>query len=435
MISRKTTRTLILLLLLTAVVLACQPSTTPVPATTAPATVPPVVPATQTVAPTLVPPTSLSPEPSWPVPLPFPSFSAYEPLDVGARLAIDAILVFQGLDGTLLFTDPDLGVFRSEDLPAQDSRVSLAGGFATYLATDSTGGPGVAMVAADRDSIFAPVPSSTGDLGAWRLSPDGSHIAWLFDVTEVRPSMVDGCDSDTGCVGLIYDLVLTDNMGGQAEIVWNYIVESPAGVGGLDLIDWRDDSLTVFVGLDPGDLGPFYPPGFDAVFEVALSNEVEVRDRGEGYISAEEMVISADGRWLAVAGGPDSLTVESDDGLMFSVPYTVYPNPYTAQLKFSPSAEWLAWVRLTTPERELAAESLFLDVMSLQTGEVRSVASFEIGVEPASLPLVGPWLTDDLLVVHYAGQSWVVDVVSGQAGAWSPEIEGVVPVTTVGVID
>jgi hypothetical protein len=355
-----------------------------------------------------------------------------EPLDIEGRLDPEDVVVLFSVDGELLFTDPNLQILHTVALTSNDTAVSISGGYAAYLDTDETDGQGVTLVAAEGASLFTPAPASGGDLVAWRLSPDGSRLAWLFDVTEVRPSMVDGCDPNAGCVGLIYDLFLTDNMGGQAEMVWNHVIDSPAGVGGMELINWRDDSMAVFLGIDPGDLGPFYPPGYDTVFEVVVSEEIEIRERSQGYVATEEMVISRDGRWLAVAGGPESLSVESDDGRLYSVPYVVYPNPYTAQLAFSPSSELLAWVELTTPELELSVESLALNVMSMQTGEVLTVVDFEVDLP--SLPLVGPWLTDDLLIVFFAGQSWVIDVVNAQAGAWPPQLDGVTSVRVLGVI-
>jgi hypothetical protein len=116
------------------------------------------------------------------------------------------------------------------------------------------------------------------------------------------------------------------------------------------------------------------------------------------------------------------------------VPYVVYPNPYAAQLTFSPSSDRLVWIELTTPERELSVESLSLREMWLQSGEGRTVVSFDVSITPPSLPFIGPWLSDDLLVVEYAGQSWLVDVVSGQAMVWSPQVDGVQVANTVGIL-
>ncbi|MBN2002351.1 MAG: hypothetical protein JXA21_03245 [Anaerolineae bacterium] len=332
---------------------------------------------------------------------------------------------------TLLFTTQDFQILSNVPLPP-GKNIQLAAGYATYPDTNSEGQPGVNLVSPNGASSFAPQPESNGTLIDYALAPNGAQIAWLFDITKEG-----NCTPGAGCSDLAYDLMLTDALGQATQILWRYRSQDIANIR-LSLDGWRRDSQTVFIHQDPrATVHPSLIRGGN-ILEVPLSDDA-VHERGDYHTEAYETLVSHNGYWLVQRGVVSAtLYVSAKGEPSFSVPYLEYPYPNIAQLAFSPKDVGLVWLEWAGADPDLAPLKVnYISYTSmLGDGSVQETFRFEPGTwSLAEMPLIGPWVGEDLLLVQHNSETWIVNVHNGQSAAWKDLVPDMIIQQTLGVLE
>ena len=128
-------------------------------------------------------------------------------------------LVIDRPGGELQTLDLQVPIASSLGMPAEMSafRQTESGLGITLMGETSAGmeafQAGMILIGPDGAPRKVNAPDSAGALVGAAWSPNGAQIAWLFDVTVVVPNPFDpeACTEAAGCVGRVYDLVLTDS--------------------------------------------------------------------------------------------------------------------------------------------------------------------------------------------------------------------------------
>lgn len=262
--------------------------------------------------------------------------------------------------------------------------------------------PGGEPVAITRPDVDA------AKLTDWRVSPDQTQAAWLYDVTEIEPTMINECAPESGCIGKVYDLYVADVSGDNPQRIWH---GSTGDMTDLRLDRWRLDSEAIYLQTTlVGVASPNYQEqgGF---LEIAVDGSTaEITETYFIPVSA----YSDDGQWRVEFIRDAGLFVLSSDGeTQYSVPQGIIQEQWT----FSPDNRYLSWSQVVYGEGiDLAAVEYW--TMDLQTGGThltwvyrdnlpQSIDTDEIG---RGLPFTMAWLADDLLVISQGNRLDVLDV-------------------------
>jgi len=356
----------------------------------------------ETIAPT--PKSMPSPEPT-DAPQPAPE----EPL-IWVYLTASGILVFEHPDDSVIATtDLDVPIDPWLGLPDTTRYVTLAGNEVFYTEMDLIASTHITVVSPDGTARIIRAPTSTGELVDVLPSPNAVWIAWLFDATEVKPTF-DGCDPTSGCIGRVYNVVLTDSTGGNGASLWSIVLDEPYPL--LEIDSWSVDESTIYFRRVPwGIASAYYLPMGGGIISVSV-NDGSAAELSSDFIGLET-AISPDGRWMARGGygeGKFSLTVDSIDGTRYTIPFVVGFQPISAQMKFSPDSDQLAWIEILTE----GDGSLTLKTMALTNGEPKTVRTLEAPIDQENMPHIGTWLSDDILVINDRWGSRLLDLTTGE---------------------
>jgi hypothetical protein len=353
----------------------------------------------------------------------------------------DAVLVFLRADGALVFYHPDGAVVQTGGtptvsqvyggLPNSQWMIGLTEGMVSITLHDPTG-PGLLLVHPDGSTRLIPAPGFSGDLVNAHPSPDGSLIAWLYDATEVPPTMAEGCEPERSCIGRVYDLVTTDISGSNPTMIWHVVIEYPHPT--LRISHWMAEGKSVLLHKVPyGVASALYPPDTNIA-------SLEVSIPGGAVIERNTESVSMDGHWQAEAEWitfeGHSLKVKSVVGLTHSL-LPEGEQPYAAQMTFSPANEYMVWVEFTYDSDSDVVDQINLKRLDLAAGAV-SVLDRLDGIERGEdyqfdLPYTGSWLNDHLLAINYQTGSAILDTRDGRWVDWNrPESDE--PLVLVGTV-
>lgn len=258
-----------------------------------------------------------------------------------------------------------------------------------------------------------PRPQAEGDFINSNRNANGTQIAWLFDQTPVDPTdpIIDGCRADEGCVGLVYELIITDGNGDNATSVWIGTIDSPFPK--ISIEKWIGDDVVIRE--RPVQVASLY-------FNVRGSSRSLIDSQtGEetaidNPINAEEILISPDGEWIAsIALSPFAIHVQNTaTGEVYSQPYTDEDGnrTLTGNLSFSPDSQFLVWSQVRESE-DFTVIDASLNVVDLQTFEVQTLFRLAES-QPQDVPRsLNEWLTDTIAIVYTFEATHYVDVVTG----------------------
>lgn len=310
----------------------------------------------------------------------------------------------------------EMGAFRQTD----------AGLGITLLGKASAGmpefQPGIILIGSGGAAQKVNAPASTGTLVGAAWSPDGARIAWLFDVTVVVPNPFDpeACTEAAGCVGRVYDLVLTNPVGGNGEtILLNHIVKR-TNFPHLQFDRWRGDSAALFLKINSHIPSAYYEDQGGAILQVDVPSGT-LAELDDAYLSTNTFV-SSDGRWLAWNNDIDTQTairIVGPGGVECKTPFTAAQSrPLAYTLAFSPDSTQLAWLDVTPPEDSAASrlETAAVRIMKLEGCEQpRMLVELEQPLFIDDLPHLTGWLNDTLLMVSTHHDTRVLDTA---AGSW-----------------
>ena len=284
--------------------------------------------------------------------------------------------------------------------------------------------PGIILIDPNAVVRHVTAPEHDGALVGAAWSPDNATIAWLYDVTVVVPNPFDpeACTEAAGCVGRVYDLVLTDSTGSGAQTILTHIVKS-TNFPHLQLDHWRDDSAALFLKINSHIPSDLYEDQGGAPLQVDVpSGALTVLD--ENYLGSN-VFVSPDGRWLAWNNdideriavrilGPNSAACE----LFFPDASAGKYTPLAFSLIFSPESTRLVWLDVT-PSEDMAADRLdavavlSMDLLDLSGCAPVTLAELEQPLYKDDLPHLTGWLNDRLLMVSTHHDTKVLDTTGG----------------------
>lgn len=254
------------------------------------------------------------------------------------------------------------------------------------------------------DPVVFPVPLRPDLYIDPMPSPDGQRVASLFDRTEVLPTF-EGCEESEGCVGRVYELVISDAHGGESSLT-TFTVGFPYPhvylqnwIGGeiiLEHLMWGVASLI-----------PMHGGGLTAVDD-QTGELTEITP----LIDSDE-VLSADGRWLAQQGyGVMPVTVTNrETGESWKA--VGDEGNLSGELSFSPSGRYLAYSLFIMQGTAVAQNEVW--IYDTETGENTLLARLDRHPiqEPPPHAYVSAWLSDDLPVITYGDSFSVVQLSTG----------------------
>jgi hypothetical protein len=281
--------------------------------------------------------------------------------------------------------------------------------------------PGIILIDLNAAVRHVPAPENDGDLVGAAWSPDNTTIAWLYDVTVVAPNAFDpeACTEAAGCVGRVYDLVLTDSSGSGAQTILTHVVKS-TNFPHLQMDHWRDDSAALFLKINSHIPSNLYEDQGGAPLQVDVpSGALTVLD--ENYLGSN-VFVSPDGRWLAWNNdideriavrilGPNSAACE----LFFPDAAAGKFTPLAFSLIFSPESTHLAWLDVT-PSEDISADqlnSIVVRIMDLSGCEPDTLMELAQPLYKDDLPHLTGWLSDRLLMVSTHHDTKVLDTTGG----------------------
>jgi hypothetical protein len=321
------------------------------------------------------------------------------------------VFVHPGSDGELVFVDSG---FEAEDwvrLPEAGREIRIAGGSVNFR-WNSPSGPALLRVFPDGSKESIPSPTSAGLLIDAVLSHDGTQIIWLFDVTQNAPDLFSEpvCDSTVGCVGWVYEIVLTDSQGAGAKGISSY--ESADPFPRLSIAGWDADGGAVSFYRVPWMLASAYwLPRGGGILSVDVPGGT-LKEQSADYLGSES-VISPDGGWVAwgnFGDGVDALKVQGPGGQEYRLPFIEDSRPLTAEMTFSPGSKQLAWIELD----DRSEPAVFVvRRMQLDQGVPETVRILDDPVED-DFPYLGSWFGEEALVISSWRGSRILNLETGK---------------------
>lgn len=326
----------------------------------------------------------------------------------------DGALIFQRSDGTInkVKTAISLNYLGLPEIPR--GLISFPAGKVAYMVTNSdiTG-----LVRTDANGVIEQItaPDVPGELISALSSPDGTLIAWLFDISEnISQSNTEECDETEGCTGYFYQLILTDSQGSNANTILQYIGGLESTIPKLNLLSWKSNSSSIFLRWEINIPTAFYPSVGGGIIEVSIPGG-SIKVWKEDWQT--DSIIDFNGTMIATANDYDhgfALRLADEKADIFTIP--VQSNHLINQMSFSPSGDQLVWIDLGWDDNMVITE-ISLKTLSIQDQEIRNIFSFDINEEennPPDLPYTGTWLTDELLSIDFSTGSQVIDIKTGK---------------------
>jgi len=274
------------------------------------------------------------------------------------------------------------------DLESGEEAVVRGGSLFVYT-LDGDLFPAVVAFSASGDPRTFKQPARSGYLVGFMPSPDGSRVAWLFNLTSTPPTF-DGCDAAAGCVGRVYELVISSADGTESTLA-EWTVGEPYPY--FQLQNWIDGRIVLerhMWGVASGYF-PIMGGGLVSIDE-ATGAQTELTALTDG-----DDLLSPAGTLVARSHAADCL-VELDyiEGLVCWTQLT--DNDLSGYFTFSPSGRYLAYSVYRMDGAEIKATEVWFHDTEL--GETRVLASFPVA-QPAVVAYVSAWLGDDLPVLTH----------------------------------
>jgi hypothetical protein len=325
--------------------------------------------------------------------------SATESAPLWVYLTASGNLILENPDGSYLVTSVEVPIDPWFGLPVASRHVTLAESEVYFHPLDLASLPEMTAISSEGTVRYILAPEMSGELVDAMPSRDGTSILWLYDITPVKPNLAADpvCDSSRGCVGRVYETVITDHAGAAARSLGQMTLEDPFPL--LEIDSWSDDSSLVYLRRIPWMVASaYYLPIGGGFFSVSITDGTWT-ELSEDFLGPET-AISPNGRWLARGSfgeGDLTLLVESTDGTRYEVPFLEDFVPLSAQMTFSPGSDQLLWMEImaTTEER-----SITLKGMSLDNGTVRAIYAFDEPLDRENLPYIGAWVEPSILAIN-----------------------------------
>ncbi|MDX1990746.1 MAG: hypothetical protein SF029_00055 [bacterium] len=356
-----------------------------------------------------------------------PGVHAQPTTDLSARLYPDTDLVIRRADGGIDLLDAQFNlIYRSDFDPPTVSpiRLSQTAVYFRPLAAD----PSV-MVALSRSGELREItiPSLENDGQTFPLdmlpTADGRRLAWLFSVsTDVRfdtpgAQNAEECGRGFSCADRDYTLVLTDGNGQNPETVWETRLEDRNGGVYYLLNRWTVNHESIILTLFNSIPSQYYPTEANQLLELSLSdNELhELPGGGDGIVTR-----STDDGWIAWNYPASNAWVRVESFNRQADSITVYEDPRgeifqaVGELTFSPDSARLIYPALEEhPTSFQVFESGGVRSIDLSNGTITTAHEFEAPLYTDCLPLLGPWLSESVIVVQHNMEQYALAVDTG----------------------
>jgi len=308
-------------------------------------------------------------------------------------------MIIENSDGSYMVASVEVPLDHWYGLPVASRHVTLARSEIFFHPLDLASQPEMTAISSKGMVRRIPSPEKSGELVDAMPSRDGTSILWLYDITLVKPNLAADpvCDLAQGCVGRVYEAVITDHAGATAHSLGQMTLEDPFPL--MEIDSWSSDSNLVFLRRIPWMVASaYYLPIGGGLFSLSIADGTWT-ELSEDFLGPET-AISPDGRWLARGSfgeGDLTLLVESTNGVRYEVPFLEDFVPLSAQMTFSPGSDQLLWMEImATPEES----SITLKGMSLDDGTVQILYAFDEPLDRENLPHIGAWVEPSILAIN-----------------------------------
>ena len=327
----------------------------------------------------------------------------------------DGTLAIQKQDGTIIPVDIGIPISEEYGMPGSTAPVSFGKGkvmLSSFIKPYNT-----LVISPDGRIKIVVAPEVEGEMTAASLSPDGTKIAWLFDKTQVEPNPFKepACSPDDGCVGRVYELVLTDDAGQNPEKIFEDTINAP-GFPHLELDGWRSDQMAIFLRQNARIPSALYPDQGSGLKIFDMEWDKLVQRTGDNL--AKNSFFSPDGNWIVHTNDGDqmvALQLVAPGGTQYLKPINSPGDPYIPRIAFSPFEDRLFWLELKADQSWSSVTEISVKTMGLIMVDEETLITLDPPHSTDDLPYFGPMLNDHLLVINYKSNSKILDT---RAGTW-----------------